>query len=95
MLAGMGRHKLSQDERLERIPEQLRLKLFTNKADLDRALREEQFARAQLVETVKAIIDGGGSSRDVAMLLGVTYQSVHEMVRPRKRAPRGSVAQAA
>ena len=62
MLAGMGRHKLSQDERLERIPEQLRLKLFTNKADLDRALREEQFARAQLVKVHPRQAPGGRST---------------------------------
>jgi len=76
---------MTPEKRAARLDEGVRVQLLVVLSNRVAARRQVEQAERELREAVTAAIADGASFRDVASLLGLPHQSVHQLVRPYKR----------
>ena len=72
----MGRPRRSPEQRVEEMPELLRVELLTAKRQYDRAGQELEDRRQELAATILSARAQGVSLRDIAALLEVVHQTI-------------------
>ena len=81
----MGRKRKSPEMRVEKVPEDLRVKLLVAWEARQAADRERERTEAEVVAVIERALAEGASLRDVAAVLGVPHTNVHHLVKPYER----------
>ena len=78
----MGRPRLTPEKRAAKLDEATRVQLLMLLDNRDTARAQAAKAETELREAVVAAVAGQASFRDVAAVLGMPHQSVHQLVKP-------------